>query len=95
MEKYTPGPWYQVGAWVEHEDDDVADICSCDPATIGQEHLGRSDSEMGANARLIAAAPDLLEALQNMVEAHRSGKLFASTINNAVDAITKATGESK
>jgi len=95
MEKYTPGQWYQVGAWVEHEDDDVADICSCDPATIGQEHIGRSDSEMKANARLIAAAPDLLEALQNMVEAHRSGKLFASTINNAVDAITKATGESK
>ena len=95
MEKYTPGQWYQVGAWVEHEDDDVADICSCDPATIGQEHIGRSDSEMKANARLIAATPDLLEALQNMVEAHRSGKLFASTINNAVDAITKATGESK
>lgn len=62
--KHTPGPWHAVGAWVETEDDSVADICSCDPDTIGQG--GRSDAEICANARLIAAAPDLLAALSRL-----------------------------
>lgn len=56
----TPGPWVAVGYWVEHPDDDVADICTCNPADLGQEHLARSDDEIVANARLIAAAPELL-----------------------------------
>ena len=62
--KHTPGPWYAVGAWVEHEKDDVADICNCDPESMSQGHLGRSYDEMAANARLIAAAPDLLKACE-------------------------------
>jgi len=62
--KHTRGPWHAVGRWVEHEKDDVADICNCDPESMGQGHLGRSDAEMAANARLIAAAPDLLKACE-------------------------------
>lgn len=69
MSKHTPGPWYGVGAWVEVEDDKVADICSCNPADIDQGHLGRSYDEICANARLIAAAPDMLEALMMCDEA--------------------------
>ena len=57
---HTPGNWYPVGCWVEHDDDSVADICTCDPAAMGQEHLGRTPEEIEANVRLIAAAPDLL-----------------------------------
>ena len=37
MSEHTPEPWVAVGAWVEHPDDDVADICSCDPATLNRE----------------------------------------------------------
>jgi hypothetical protein len=93
--KHTPGPWYQVGAWVEHEDDDVADICSCDPATIGQEHLGRSDSEMCANAALIAAAPDMLAALLGFQQAWDENRLLTSDEAAAIrSAIDKATGGS-
>lgn len=64
MSKHTPGPWIAVGAWVEHPDDSIPDICTCDQVNIGQE--GRSDEEMRANARLIAAAPELLEAAQHL-----------------------------
>ena len=64
MSKHTPGPWYQVGYWVEVEDDDVPDICSCHPKYIGQSHLKFDLKTIEANARLIAAAPDLLKALK-------------------------------
>lgn len=60
--KHTPGPWYAVGAWVEHPDDGTADICNCGPESMGQNHLQRGYEEICANARLISAAPDLLNA---------------------------------
>ena len=69
MSSHTPGPWFQVGAWVEIESDDVADICTCHTEDFGQAHLGRSAEEMMANACLIAAAPDLLEALEMVRDA--------------------------
>lgn len=61
---HTPGPWIASGAWVENPDENKADICSCHPADFGQEHLGWDYDEVCANARLIAAAPELLEALE-------------------------------
>ena len=66
MSKHTKGRWYAVGAWVEHEDDNVADICTCNPADIGQERFGRSSAEIAANATLIAAAPSMLAALKKI-----------------------------
>lgn len=47
--------------------------------------------QMLADARLICAAPDLLEALQDMVSDHAS--LSAATLAFARAAIAKATGE--
>jgi hypothetical protein len=95
---HTPGQWHAVGTWVEIEDDRVPDICSCDPRTIDQE--GRSDAEMAANARLIAAAPDLLKALQELEQAYcRAGEPLTRAERNedrkrliaARQAIAKAT----
>lgn len=68
MSSHTPGPWFQVGAWVEVESDDVADICTCHTEDFGQGHLGRSAEEMMANACLIASAPDMLECLMEAEE---------------------------
>ena len=68
MSGHTPGPWFQVGAWVEVEDDDVADICTCHTEDFGQAHLGRSADEMMANACLIASAPDMLDCLMETEE---------------------------
>jgi hypothetical protein len=67
--KHTPGPWVAVGRFVEVADDNVPDICTTDPAAIGQQNLPRSYAECCANARLIAAAPELLEALKELVAA--------------------------
>lgn len=65
---------------------------------------GNYESEKQANAHLIAACPDLLEALQWMVEAHESGLLVcrggtqgdktfhAKRLEYAISAIAKAKG---
>lgn len=70
--KHTPGDWVAVGSWVEHPDDEIADICTCDPAIFGQENGNvrkRSYEEQCANARLAAAAPYMLELLKRIADA--------------------------
>lgn len=59
---FTKGQWIAVGRRVEHPNDRIPDICSCMPEDFGQE--GRSDEEACANARLIAAAPTMLNVLR-------------------------------
>mgnify|MGYP003999793669 CR=1 FL=1 len=72
----------------------------------GEEHIaevfGHSVSEVEANARLIASAPELLEALldtmtiaNNFINNH-DGHIMSETyetIDNAIEIIKKATGE--
>jgi hypothetical protein len=59
-DKHTQGEWHAVGHWVEHSNDTVGDICNCNPESMGQESMGRSDEESMANARLIAHLPEFL-----------------------------------
>lgn len=71
MTKHTPGPWIAVGGWVEHPEDSVADICICDPILLwamGENELVRPADEIYANARLIAAAPEMLDLLRELME---------------------------
>lgn len=91
MNKHTKGEWIAVGAWVEVEDDHIADICSCNPESLNQFNSGRSYEEMFANARLIAAAPELLYALESIVE--MNPELPMGMIEAAQEAIAKARGE--
>lgn len=65
---HTPGPWYAVGWYVETEDDDVADICQCNPQVFDPGQPYRSEEEICANAALIAQAPDLLERVRELEE---------------------------
>ena len=60
---HTPGPWFAVGYQVEIESDTVADICTTNAHLFGQGGL-HDDARAMANARLIAAAPDLLRLLE-------------------------------
>ena len=96
--KHTPGPWmphHDKGRlYVETHRDDV--IC------MVAKGLGTQEDQ--ANANLIAAAPELLEALQEMVagdaeaiaEADALGVPFPDEMltayRRAVAAIYKATG---
>ena len=100
MSKHTPGPWLtaiqecHTGdiATVYHTTDGWVSIWSENWAITGMDR-----EEQSANARLIAAAPDLLEALKLMVEQFTKGNA-PSTVKDsetrikAHAAIAKATG---
>jgi len=59
--KFTPGDWSTGPAWIV-KSDDGNHICDCSLSYIIGPH------QQEANARLIAAAPELLEALQNLLD---------------------------
>ena len=97
--KHTPGPWQ----WTQHFDPTIS---------IYKDGFGQIarlyDSSAGtgkANARLIAAAPDLLEALQGILGYFDSGdgvsvsqatiKAGSGEIKAARAAIAKALEETK
>ena len=91
MSKHTPGPWAMPdsgqgriskvgvnGGW-----DGMIATADCGD-------YARSRSEGLANARLIAAAPDLLEALKDAV---RDSESPGQWLDESRAAIAKATGE--
>ncbi|HZX80492.1 MAG TPA: hypothetical protein VFE72_06035 [Lysobacter sp.] len=96
MSAHTPGPWAVCETpaneyWRVGETIGYAVPCGqriCDVALINRE----------ANARLIAAAPDLLEALQKALpllarDAHAPDLEWDIAESAAFAAIAKATGE--
>jgi len=96
MNKHTPGPWAVV-------DNGIWDVSVVGEATIchinnkGEwfpkdgTQMGRSQNKMLADARLIAAAPDLLEALKEVYDwCYPTDSAWAI---KARAAIAKATGE--
>jgi hypothetical protein len=85
MDKYTPGPWHIEGPQVVQTADDGG-INSVAIVNVRA-------AEWRANARVIAAAPDLLEACK-MVLAHRSGTEYTwPQVRDALVAALKKAGE--
>jgi hypothetical protein len=91
--KFTPGPW-MVGE-KDRNDQTVVDgphstICTC------FHHCVKSlEREMEANARLIAAAPDLLKVCELALKSWFSGEVSEVHMETELRAaIAKATGES-
>jgi hypothetical protein len=66
------------------------DICTTNQHQFDQGYLRRSMSEQLANARLIAAAPDLLEALEDLCSGDVSNQ---EKWDAARAAIAKAIGD--
>ena len=61
--KFTPGPWHSMGSTtIEAADEETICLLSA---------MYRTKKELKANALLIAAAPDLLEALREASTAIR------------------------
>jgi hypothetical protein len=107
MSKHTAGPWRTI------DGDSVVNVVSPQglpiAATTSKAYFEKFDYEDTANARLIAAAPDLLEALAAILpdalcgESHspelpeheviRAYPLTWGTLRAARAAISKATGE--
>lgn len=96
MNKHTPGPWRinEKYKWqfVEGGRGYESSICMIDGMPYPSEKPG---PVMRANARLIAAAPDLLEALEKIAasEVYPHGEERYAKI--AQDAIAKATTGTK
>ena len=84
MSKHTPGPWV-----LESPESGGRVLAQDERATIIHTPTGSPFNELViADARLIAAAPDLLEALQAMLSIGQPDGLA----ENARAAIAKATG---
>lgn len=66
MSKHTPGPW-EV-AYQDKNGQSVVKGEHIEVATCWHHCVGSIEKEMHANARLIAAAPDLLDALKQAVK---------------------------
>ena len=88
--KHTPGPW---SVEIDHHNNAPeyiranADGEMYDLASVLCDETGNAT----ANARLIAAAPELLACLLDVLDA--DGDLDAMDFNRYRAAITKATGE--
>ena len=86
--KHTPGPW----AALMQDPPTIADRRGCRVAT-SCALPGQSAEEQEANARLIAAAPDLLAALRVIAEdGRRDGWIPSYHWGEAQKAIVKAEG---
>lgn len=94
---FTPGPW-RVGISVDNEihcvdaEDQfggVTEIAEVWGTVADKEET----SESRANARLIAAAPDLYHALDNLLIAIGIGWDLDGVIDVSKDALAKANGE--
>lgn len=92
--KGTPGPWYcesnsrAIGPLIQDDDDQCFHMI---------EHVAYVEYQLNediqhSNARLIAAAPELLEALRLMLDSQVL-PVWHQSIARA--AINKATGETK
>lgn len=108
MSKHTPGPWFSdAGGRIWRRDpkelyENGGNLAGDKPlATVhrGWHHEGSTGFPVEANARLIEAAPELLEMLQRMVTAayniggeHVTGHdLLLIAADHASEIIAKAT----
>lgn len=110
--KHTPGPWNIVHGSIQHANGTIASTWS--PRKVSEDREDGESwldmrrrteperdavaAEQRANARLIAAAPELLEALEPFAHATltHTGQVIGLTredFERAIAAIAKATGE--
>lgn len=99
MSEFTKGPWsqkesYDIEIWSDNEL--VCNIPTWDPDNTGYNVC----NEVAANANLIAAAPDMLEALEELTAMVERQPDFNDDgdglmLSRCHKAIKKAKGESK
>ena len=97
---HTKGPWliregFDPDDWeIYPMRDGPPDVGEWTELAVVPGHWG-DDEELEANARLIAAAPDLLEALERLLAAAEKTTFsdqFPQECENARAALSKATG---
>lgn len=88
MSAHTPGPWRVNGQRIEY-----GPMVAGDGFAVAK--IIRDPAEHKANARLIAAAPALLEALEGMLIPWATPRQEGEAMSKARAAIAQAKGESK
>jgi hypothetical protein len=95
---HTPGPWYCLTNRSPGQKQDHivrSTPAKCEVARASEQFMARG--ERIANARIIAAAPDMLDALRALThvrDAYLGGKAYDAAHINALKAIAKAEGRS-
>lgn len=96
---HTPGPWHSVQNYGMGEPIKLTNptsIAMCGSGGAYVTSLGCPPEEMAANARLIAAAPDLLAALEAILPMFDNDSplltVYDAEIKQARAAIDKAKG---
>lgn len=96
-QKHTPRPWF-IHPDVDHPYEiQIAagplDDEGCPEVWVAECFGGLSDGEREANARLIAAAPEMLDALLEAKSEMRDWSLDHPAMRQIDAAIAKATGQ--
>jgi hypothetical protein len=81
---FTPGPWWYDGREIMTVPRGDIKICRIHPVT--------QKDDGSANARLIAAAPDLLEFLEELLDDHKNHCFMIDFQERAEKIIAKAKG---
>lgn len=99
--KHTPGPWriyhnsgYNQGHYNGYLQTDI--LAGSDLIKIRQSVAGNTFPQLAANARLIAAAPDLLEACKRalaVLEKEPACQIYSAHAQIVRAAIARAKGE--
>jgi hypothetical protein len=95
---HTPGPWTLHEIWPSGPGFSITaegktyQVCGCGAYQHSHPGASYSDEECRANARLIAAAPDLLEALKFALSEDSGFACPAATEKRLLAVIAKAEG---
>lgn len=104
--RFTPGPWFvQDDEWTDGDTANITSDFRSDNSIVPVAQISGGGSgsgfdsgfslEQNANAKLIAAAPELLEALQGLLALYESdeGCRHLAEYTKARAAIAKALGK--
>lgn len=90
--KFTPGPWKVYEPY--NLEKNTYGIDSMDEYVVVWMGLNKEQGIRKIyDAHLIAAAPDLYEALETVLQAIESGDVVSGVIGEAKQALAKARGE--
>lgn len=103
MSEHTPGPWKETGNWYLESTGDLITftaITAITPyrkvaAVITDTREIENWDEMRANAKLIATAPELLEALEGLARWHGGERIPGITIERLRHRAWKAIKKAK
>ena len=102
MSKHTPRPWVRVADSIKSRTADCVVVRLPDQTDRVGDESPEQIERWDADARLIAAAPELLEALEKIVELNGPGRIYklnelgmlvSTMLSIARAAIEKAKGE--